>query len=139
MPNVMENRRGFLTRLAAVVGGLAAVPVLARPAQAGRSHWRGGWGGYGFGGYGRRSWSHRRYWGGYPYGGFGGYPYGGYGGYGFAPRYYNYNGGFYGGGIYRPFQGGIGPYNFYNGGGFYPPMLKLQKAKVMDPLALLDC
>jgi hypothetical protein len=66
----MENRRGFIKRLAAVVGGLAAVPVLARPAQAGRSRWRGGWGGYGYGGWSRRSWSHRRFWGpGFPYGG----------------------------------------------------------------------
>ncbi len=130
MQSSMENRRGFIKRLAAVVGGLAAVPVLARPAQAGRSHWRGGWGGYGYGGWGRRSWSHRRFWG--P-----GLPYGGYGGWGYGPGFWN--GGSYGGRIYRPFRGGIGPYNYYYGSGYYPPMLKLQKSKVMDPLALLEC
>jgi len=134
MQGQINNRRGFLRRLAAVVGGMAAIPVLARPAQAGRSRYRGGWGyggfrGYpGYGGYGyRRVSSHRRYWGGgVPYGGYGGGYYGGFGR------------GLYGGGLYSPFQGGVAPYNFYNGG-YYPPILKLQKSKVMDPLALLEC
>ncbi len=128
MQSGMENRRGFIKRLAAVVGGLAAIPVLARPAQAGRSRWRGGYGGYG--GWGRRSFSRRRFWGpGIPYGG-----YGGWGGYnpGIYNRYY------YGGGLYSPFQGGVVPYNLYRGG-YYPPVMKLQKSQVMDPLALLDC
>jgi len=129
------NRRGFLKRLVAAVGGLTLIPAFAGTAQAGRSRFRG-WGGYGYG-YPRRS--HRRFYGGFP--GYGGYGYPGRGG--FAPGIYNrgYNGGYYGGGM--PYGGGfyrpvvpVVPY----GGGYYPPILKLNKPRLVgDPLSLLEC
>ncbi len=130
MDRGMTSRRGFLGRLAAVCGGLAAVPMLSRPAHA-RSHRRGGWGG------GRWS-SGRRFWGGYGYGGYGypggfysrgyyGIPYGGgyYGGYYSAPAYPNYGG-----------WGGYGGYGGYN---YYPPMLKREAPKAIDAFKLLEC
>jgi len=57
MEDTNITRRGFWGRFAAVVGGLAVVPVLTQPAQA-RSRRRWGWGpGWG------RSRSRFRYWG----------------------------------------------------------------------------
>src|SRR4051794_12427191 len=93
------NRRGFLGRLAAIVGGLAVVPTLAQPAMAGRSRWRryGGWG------YGGPRWTtHRRRFYGYGPGYYGGY--GGWGGYGYGPGYNGFGPGFYGRG-YNGFGG----------------------------------
>ena len=39
-----KSRRGFLKSLAAVFGGFGALSLMAVPAQAGRSRWRGGYG-----------------------------------------------------------------------------------------------
>jgi hypothetical protein len=128
MENSKADRRGFLRKMIAVVGGLAAVPMLSRPAQAGRSHWRGY--GYGY----RRSRSRRR-WGGYGYPG-----YGGWGGYG--PRYYGR--GYYRapyGGYYSPYYGGWGGYGYpgYGGYGVGIPMLKREEPRAIDALSLLEC
>jgi hypothetical protein len=128
MEHVKADRRGFLKRLATVVGGLALIPAIARPAHAGRSHWRG----WGYGGGFNRGFNNRGFYGGgYPaYGGYsrgyygGGIPYGGgyYGG-------YPYGGGYYGGGI--PYGGSLN---------IGVPILKLEKPKgVIDTLSLLEC
>lgn len=109
------NRRGFFGRVAAVVGGLVAIPALAQPAQA-RS-WRRGWG-WGWG-------SHRRFWG-YPgyYGGYGGFGPRFYGG--FGPRFYGgggpffYSRGYYSAPYAAPYYAPA-PYAPYYGGGYYPP------------------
>lgn len=121
------NRRGFISRLAAAVGGLAVVPLLAQPARAGRSTWRRRFGyGYGYGGWGGyyapryRISTHRRFYGPRFYGA--PYPpvYGG-------PRFY---GPAYGPPVPPPVYGpAYGPY--------YPPLLK-RTPRVADPLALLE-
>ena len=139
MNTTATNRRGFLKRLAAVCGGLAAIPVLATSVNA-RSIRRG----WGLGGWGGRSF--RRGWG---FGAPGLYGRGFYG----APFY---GGGYYGPGMYGRgyFGGGIAPVPFggYYGGGYYPappiggyyggyytPILKLEKKQAVDALALLEC
>jgi len=127
------SRRRFLGRLAAVLGGLAAVPGFAQPALAGRSRRRWGWGGWGGRGfYGRRSgWrsGFRGY--GYGRGFYGGW--GGYGGYGIRPF------GGYGVPYVRPYGGYYGPGPGYYGGGYYPPMiLKRQASPLPDALGLLE-
>src|SRR5512135_3000959 len=126
MEDRKADRRGFLRKMVAVVGGLAAIPMLSRPAQAGRSHWRG-WGGYG---YGYRRSSFRRGWRGYP----------GYGGYG--PGFYGR--GFYGapyGGFYSPYYGGYGGYGVpgYGGYGVGIPIMKREEPRAIDALSLLEC
>jgi hypothetical protein len=133
----IEKRRGFLGRALALVGGLAVVPAFAQRAEAGRSRFRrgwGGWGGYGYG-YGRRRSHYRRGWGGY--GGFGRSYYGGYGGYG-RSFYGGYGG--YGVPYVRPFGGpfyGPAP-RIYGGPGFFPPMMKRQASPFSNPLSLLE-
>lgn len=127
MENNRTDRRGFLGKLVAVVGGLAAVPMLSRPALAGRSHWRG-WGGYGYGM--RRSGIRPGYGG---YGGIGGY------GNGFYNRGFNVSP--YGGGIYSPGFGGYGGYPGYGGYGGYGvgiPILKRDDRRAIDVLSLLE-
>jgi len=111
-----QSRRGFLGRLAALAGGLLAIPAMGGTALAGRSRRRFGWGG-GYGGYYRRGSSHRRY----------------YGGYGFGRPYY--------GGYYRP----VAPPAFYGPGYYapapsyyYPPLMKRQATPFPDPLGLLE-
>jgi hypothetical protein len=144
MENSKADRRGFLRKMVAVVGGLAAVPMLSRTAQAGRSHWRG----YG---YGYRRSGYRRGWGGYRYRGYGygpgyyrgysGVPYGGYYGRGYSGVPY---GGYYGrgysgvpyGGYYGPYYGGYGGYGGYGVG---IPMLKREEPRAIDALSLLEC
>jgi hypothetical protein len=138
MENSKADRRGFLRKMVAVVGGLAAVPMLSRPAQAGRSHRRG----YG---YGYRRSSFRRGWGGYGYRGFygPGYYYGR--GYYRAPYGgYYYGRGYYGapyGGYYSPYYGGWGGYGYpgYGGYGVGVPMLKRDEPRAIDALSLLEC
>jgi len=116
-----------------VVGGLAAVPMFARPAHAGRSHWRG-WGGYG---YGMRRSGFRRGFGGYGgYGGFGGYR--GFGGYGTGIYNRGYMGAPFGGGLYSPY-GGYGGMGGYGGYGYGIPILKREKPRAIDALSMLEC
>lgn len=126
MTSETATRRGFLGRLAAAIGGLAMVPVVADTAQA-RSR-RRGWG-YGGWGYGRRGSSHRRFYG--P-----GYGYGGY-----APRYYApprvitpYGGGWggWGGGYYAPAP------RIYVTPGYYPPVMQNGAVRPLDALSLLE-
>ncbi|MBX6311491.1 MAG: hypothetical protein IRY99_00995 [Isosphaeraceae bacterium] len=134
MTTTRETRRGFLGRVAAVLGGLAAVPALARPAQAGRTTWRRwGWGPY-YRRWTRTTFRFRRFYGG-PYGGY-------YGPRFYGPGFYGYGPGFYGPG-YVPFGGFQlriyrGP-GFYGPGyyGGYPPILKRDKP-FPDPLSLLE-
>jgi len=121
------NRRGFLGRLAAVFGGLAAIPALASPAFA-RSRVRFGFPGYGFG-RGFRSSHYRRFYG---------------GGYGYPPAYGGY------GGYYRPYQPYYAPapyvpapapyYSPYYGqpGGIYFRLNGPAKRPITDALALLE-
>jgi len=132
------DRRGFLGRLGTALLGVAGLSALGRPARA-SSRRRGFYGGpfYGgrpfYGGYGRGSWSHRRFYGpgygggygyGAPYGG--GYvrPYGG--GYGVP-----YGGGY--GGYVRPYGGGYGV-----PGGIYLPLNEPARVKAAAALNLLE-
>ena len=130
----MERRR-FLGRLVAALGGLAVVPAMATNALARSSRRRGfyyggGWGGYGYGGYrGRLSSSRRRKL--YRqrssdrrfYGPRYGYP-------GYAPRSY-----------YAPAPGYFAPPPppvFYGPpGGYFPPFSRLN-TPARDALALLE-
>jgi len=131
------NRRGFLGRLAAVFGGLAAIPALASPAWA-RSRVRLGFPGYGYGyGYGfSRGSSLRRF-----YGGSNRRYYGG--GYGYPPYY---GGGGYGGGYYRPYTPQYyapAPVPYYGPsygppGGLYFRLNGPAKRPITDALALLE-
>jgi hypothetical protein len=126
MDHHVTNRRGFLGRLAAMVGGLGLLSALPRPALAGRStRRRYGYGGYGYGGYG------------VPYGGYGRIPSRrrGYGGYG-----YGYPGGY--GGPYvqpyfvpapPPFYGPYGPPR-----GIYLRLNGPARPRVTDALSLLE-
>lgn len=122
MNHEINSRRGFLKGLAGVFGGLGAMAFLTKPAQAGRSRWRGG---YGFGG---PRWNSHRRWGGPGY-------YGGYGGYGgYGPGLYNrgpYGGPYLAPGPLIPAR----PY-FYNNG--YPPFGSLQTPRAGDALRLLE-
>jgi hypothetical protein len=133
MEATRNNRRGFLRRALTIVGGLAAVPALAQPALAGRSHWRRGWGrgfggwGPGFGGrgYGRWPSSHRRFYGGYPR---------------YGPGFGGYGGGFYGRGFYgAPYAPYSAPITPYYSRGYIGPIMKLETSKPLDALALLEC
>jgi len=153
MDNQSTSRRGFLGRLGALVGGLAAVPFLGSTAQAGRSRFRGFYGGYrrsgfrGYGGYRRsgfRGYGYRRS----GFRGFGGYPGGFYGG-GYPGGFYGggYPGGFYGGPAYGIpgggyYNRGYGP-GFYGGPGYGGPgiFLRLEgppRRSVSQALSLLE-
>jgi len=123
-----NSRRGFLKGMAALLGGIGVFSLTAAPARAGRSHWRGGYGGYG-GGFRR---SGRRYYGGYG-GGYGGGYYGGY-----APRYYGGGGGYYGGGYAVPYVSPVVPVRPYYNGGFYGPIMKRDAPRAIDALSLLE-
>ena len=134
----MNNRRGFLKGMAALLGGIGIVSLTAAPAQAGRSRWRGGYGGYG-GGYGGYGGGYGGYGGG-GYGGYGGgyrrsggrYYGGGYGG-GYAPRYYG-GGGFYG----NPYGAPVVPFQPFYNRGFYGPVMKRDAIRAIDALSLLE-
>jgi len=122
------QRRRFLGRLAAVMGGLVALPALATPALARsrRRFYGGGWGGYP---YNRRSISRRRYWGpGYGGGYYGGGYYGG-----------GYRGGYAAPGYYAPPRIIVQPPPVYYGpgGGYYPPFSRID-TPARDALALLE-
>jgi hypothetical protein len=115
------DRRGFLGRLGAVVGGLALIGAGAQPAEA-RSRRRWGWGGQAWGG------SRRRY-------GGGAYP--GYN-YGYQPQYYGapmyYNRGFGGVRYRRQFYGAP---RTYPGAPVYVPMSGRTTSRT-DVLRLLE-
>lgn len=123
-----KDRRGFLKGLAALFGGFGAMGLLTKPAQAGRSRYRGYYGGGYYGPrpyYGRAS--QRRFYGGPGY----------YGG-GYRPPIYNR--GYYGAPYVVPVPVvpvvPVQPY-YYNS--FYGPPIGARTApRAFDALRLLE-
>lgn len=132
-PTRSTSRRGALARLLGLAGGLAALTLPVRPAQAGKTTWRRYSAGYNYGGYYDRSFQRklrndttfrRRFYGGY-----------------YAPRQPYY---------YAPAPAPVivpappayyGPSPYYAPRGFQlrvGPMLQNRPAPGLDPLGLLE-